>query len=311
MTSEGNSYQDSNESLYKSSLDQNNGETDESYLQRLWYLQKALLEHYEDITVFQDFDSEDKRQQKLLEIKGRLDPIDEILKPHRYPAQGFNAVKIHFEERLEDCTGEEVSIWVLLGELHAFKHDDLIGPLAVSELDYNLTRTLLGLFFDPLEIQFFDPYSPKSQGRWLTYEKLLERWEKLGEPLQEVKDLIESLHQEWKGRTKGVGIVYPEFKPYGFHPKTDIAENPEKGMYNLRQIEEFEKEYFKQTSAASSVKKSNKQEEMKERNKNLQRMVDQLHKEEADLSHSEICRRIAKETDYVDGSIRKWTKKTW
>lgn len=108
--------------------------------------------------------------------------------------------------------------------------------------------TVESCYFSMQQVESFNPDAPENSGRWLTFQELARRWYHLAQhsSLESVHNLILSVHNR---TVKNERIVlYPlsnddEF--FAIDPYSDVADRPEQGMYQLRQIEKFEKHYFK------------------------------------------------------------------
>lgn len=104
-------------------------------------------------------------------------------------------------------------------------------------------------YFSKQQIEAFNPDSENNSGRWLTFGELTQRWLYLAPKSTEesIRNLIVSVHN----RTLQAGQyllfpLAPEEDLFALNVFLDISDKPQAGLFQLKQVEKFEKHYFKE-----------------------------------------------------------------
>jgi|GEM_PF-3170262 len=130
------------------------------------------------------------------------------------------------------ATPDEIAMWVDIGDLQAFdRYGRKTKRIPPSEM-----------FFLQSELDDFNPYTCSS-GRWLTYSQLIGRWlcGSHGQGEAYLKEFIQGRHSKWEA---GWALA-PLSKPgalIAYCPLKGIADDIERGMFQLKQVESVEDE---------------------------------------------------------------------
>ncbi|RLU00599.1 hypothetical protein [Ketobacter sp.] len=165
-----------------------------------------------------------------------------------------DAVNFLFEkESISPITREvEFDIWAYLdyNNVQPYLDKELTQKTTAKECNSS-GITLSACYFSRDQINSFDPDSNNNTGRWITFQDLSLRWLRISQnkSLEAINDLIVSTHNKTINNNRFLlHPAAPDDELFAVDPITDIAKKPQEGMFQLRQVERFEKQFFSSKS---------------------------------------------------------------
>lgn len=146
----------------------------------------------------------------------------------------------------------ELEMWTYIdhNSLQLYLDKNLTQKTTTKEC-HDLGLSIESCYFSKSQVESFNPNSPENSGRWLTFQEVARRWYSLApnSSPESIYNLINGVHIRTIKKEEFLLHPLSSFEDFfAADPYTDVANQPTQGMFQERQIENFEKHYFRENS---------------------------------------------------------------